>query len=290
MLSTIQGDDPPGAVGVHQARSRRPSTSPAAAAPVMMARPGGRWGSGRAEEEQTEFDVILTGAGQQKIQVIKEVRALTSLGLKEAKDLVDGAPKPVLEKVAKEVADKAKEQLEGAGASVEVKYARTGSERATSGGRGSDGPPFRCPLSRRRSRAPVLRWRRSRLGRVAAALESRGEQGMAQQRHFGTRLREARLGAGSASASWRSSPGSQGPAFAIRERSCRAVHPDLEPARTSSERLRGIAVGRRASGDGGVLRRPRRSRDQGHQGAGDATGWVVRRHDRLDQGSTGSRA
>jgi len=92
----------------------------AAAAPMMMAAPGGAPG-GEEEEEQTEFDVILTGAGAQKIQVIKEVRALTSLGLKEAKDLVDGAPKPVLEKVAKEQADKAREQLEAAGASVEVK-------------------------------------------------------------------------------------------------------------------------------------------------------------------------
>jgi large subunit ribosomal protein L7/L12 len=94
----------------------------AAAAPVMMAAPGaGGAGGGEEAEEQSEFDVILTAAGAQKIQVIKEVRALTSLGLKEAKDLVDGAPKPVLEKVAKDVADKAKEQLEGAGASVEVK-------------------------------------------------------------------------------------------------------------------------------------------------------------------------
>ncbi|TMK89822.1 MAG: 50S ribosomal protein L7/L12 [Actinobacteria bacterium] len=92
----------------------------AAAAPMMMAAPGGAPG-GEEAEEQTEFDVILTGAGAQKIQVIKEVRALTSLGLKEAKDLVDGAPKPVLEKVAKEQADKAREQLEAAGASVEVK-------------------------------------------------------------------------------------------------------------------------------------------------------------------------
>jgi large subunit ribosomal protein L7/L12 len=92
----------------------------AAAAPVMMAAPGGG-GGGEEAEEQSEFDVILTAAGDQKIQVIKEVRALTSLGLKEAKDLVDGAPKPVLEKVAKEAADKAKEQLEAAGASVEVK-------------------------------------------------------------------------------------------------------------------------------------------------------------------------
>jgi large subunit ribosomal protein L7/L12 len=92
----------------------------AAAAPVMMAAPGGG-GGGEAAEEQDEFDVILTGAGDKKIQVIKEVRALTSLGLKEAKDLVDGAPKPVLEKVTKEAADAAKEQLEAAGAGVEVK-------------------------------------------------------------------------------------------------------------------------------------------------------------------------
>ena len=92
----------------------------AAAAPMMMAAPGAATG-GEEAEEQTEFDVILTGAGDQKIQVIKEVRALTSLGLKEAKDLVDGAPKPVLEKVAKEQADKARGQLEAAGASVEVK-------------------------------------------------------------------------------------------------------------------------------------------------------------------------
>jgi large subunit ribosomal protein L7/L12 len=72
-------------------------------------------------EEQTEFDVVLTAAGDKKIQAIKEVRALTQLGLKEAKDLVDNAPKPVLEKVPKEQADKAKEQLEEAGATVEVK-------------------------------------------------------------------------------------------------------------------------------------------------------------------------
>ena len=92
----------------------------AAAAPVMMAAPGGGGGEAAAEE-QDEFDVILTGAGDKKIQVIKEVRALTSLGLKEAKDLVDGAPQPVLEKVNKEAADAAKEALEGAGASVEIK-------------------------------------------------------------------------------------------------------------------------------------------------------------------------
>jgi large subunit ribosomal protein L7/L12 len=93
----------------------------AAAAPVMIAAPGGAGGGAEAAEEQDEFDVILTGAGDKKIQVIKEVRALTSLGLKEAKDLVDGAPKPVLEKVTKEAADKAKEALEAAGAGVEVK-------------------------------------------------------------------------------------------------------------------------------------------------------------------------
>lgn len=85
--------------------------------------PGGAPGApaAEAEEEKDEFDVILGAAGDKKIQVIKEVRALTGLGLKEAKDLVDGAPKPVLEKVNKEQADKAKEQLEGAGATVEVK-------------------------------------------------------------------------------------------------------------------------------------------------------------------------
>jgi large subunit ribosomal protein L7/L12 len=94
-----------------------------AAAPVAVAAVGGGGGgdAAPAEEEKDEFDVILTGAGAQKIQVIKEVRALTSLGLKEAKDLVDSAPKPVLEKVNKEQAEAAKAQLEGAGATVEVK-------------------------------------------------------------------------------------------------------------------------------------------------------------------------
>ena len=95
-----------------------------AAAPVAAAAAPAAAGAGAGEaaaEEQDEFDVILEAAGDKKIQVIKEVRALTSLGLKEAKDLVDGAPKPVLEKVSKEDADKAKEQLEGAGASVELK-------------------------------------------------------------------------------------------------------------------------------------------------------------------------
>jgi large subunit ribosomal protein L7/L12 len=93
----------------------------AAAAPVVMAAPGGGAAGGEEAEEQSEFDVVLTGAGDKKIQVIKEVRALTSLGLKEAKDLVDSAPKPVLEKVTKEAADKAKEQLEAAGAAIEIK-------------------------------------------------------------------------------------------------------------------------------------------------------------------------
>jgi large subunit ribosomal protein L7/L12 len=97
-----------------------------AAAPVAVAAPGAVAGGGggeaaAADEEQDEFDVVLAGAGDKKIQVIKEVRALTNLGLKEAKDLVDGAPKTVLEKVSKEDAEKAKAQLEGAGATVELK-------------------------------------------------------------------------------------------------------------------------------------------------------------------------
>ena len=93
-----------------------------AAAPVAVAAPGGTGGGDApAVEEQDEFDVILEAAGDKKIQVIKEVRALTSLGLKEAKDLVDGAPKPVLEKVAKDAAEKAKASLEGAGATVTLK-------------------------------------------------------------------------------------------------------------------------------------------------------------------------
>lgn len=92
-----------------------------AAAAVAVAGPVGPAAAAPAEEEKDEFDVILTGAGDKKIQVIKVVRELTSLGLKEAKDLVDGAPKPVLEKVAKDAAEKAAESLKGAGASVEVK-------------------------------------------------------------------------------------------------------------------------------------------------------------------------
>ena len=93
-----------------------------AAAPVAVAAVAGPAdGGGAAEEEQDEFDVILTGAGDKKIQVIKEVRGLTSLGLKEAKELVDNAPSPIVEGADKETAEKAKEALEGAGGSVELK-------------------------------------------------------------------------------------------------------------------------------------------------------------------------
>ena len=91
-----------------------------AAAPMAMAAAGGGAAAAPVEEEKDEFTVMLTGAGAQKIQVIKEVRSLTSLGLKEAKDLVDGAPKPVLEGVDKAAAEKAKAQLEAVGASVEL--------------------------------------------------------------------------------------------------------------------------------------------------------------------------
>ncbi len=91
-----------------------------AAAPVAVAAAGGG-GEAEAEEEQTEFDVVLTNAGEKKIQVIKEVRALTSLGLKEAKELVEGAPAAILEGVAKDAAEEAKEKLEGAGATIELK-------------------------------------------------------------------------------------------------------------------------------------------------------------------------
>ncbi|MEU0115979.1 50S ribosomal protein L7/L12 [Streptomyces bobili] len=91
------------------------------AAAAVAAAPVGPAAAAEAVEEQDEFDVVLTGAGEKKIQVIKVVRELTSLGLKEAKDLVDGAPKPVLEKVAKDAAEKAAESLKAAGASVEVK-------------------------------------------------------------------------------------------------------------------------------------------------------------------------
>ena len=91
-----------------------------AAAPVAMMAAGGA-GAAAPVEEKTEFTVVLTGAGAQKINVIKEVRAITSLGLKEAKDLVEGAPKPVKEGVSKDEADKIKKQLEAAGATVELK-------------------------------------------------------------------------------------------------------------------------------------------------------------------------
>jgi large subunit ribosomal protein L7/L12 len=93
----------------------------AAPAAVMAAPAAGGGGAEEQPEEQDEFDVVLEAAGDKKIQVIKEVRTLTSLGLKEAKDLVDGAPKPLLERVNKETAEKAKAQLEGAGATVTVK-------------------------------------------------------------------------------------------------------------------------------------------------------------------------
>ena len=92
-----------------------------AAAPVAVAGPAGPAAAAPEVEEKDEFDVVLEAAGDKKINVIKEVRALTSLGLKEAKDLVESAPKPILEKVTKEAADKAKEALEGAGATVTVK-------------------------------------------------------------------------------------------------------------------------------------------------------------------------
>ena len=95
-----------------------------AAAPVAVAAaaaPAAGGGEAAAAEEKDEFDVVLVAAGDKKIQVIKEVRSLTNLGLKEAKDLVDGAPKPVLEKATKDDAEKAKAQLEGAGATVELK-------------------------------------------------------------------------------------------------------------------------------------------------------------------------
>jgi large subunit ribosomal protein L7/L12 len=97
------------------------AAAPVAVAAAPAAGGGGGDAGAAAAEEQDEFDVILEGAGDKKIQVIKEVRGLTSLGLKEAKDLVDNAPKPVLEKVAKDAAEKAKAALEGAGATVTVK-------------------------------------------------------------------------------------------------------------------------------------------------------------------------
>src|ERR687892_230729 len=92
-----------------------------AAMPVAMSQAGGGQAAEAPAEEQTEFDIILTGAGDKKIQVIKVVRAITGLGLKEAKDLVDGAPKPVKEKISKEEAEELRKQLEEVGATVEIK-------------------------------------------------------------------------------------------------------------------------------------------------------------------------
>ena len=98
------------------------AAAPAAAMPMMVAAAGADGGGGGdAAEEQSEFDVVLTSAGDKKIQVIKEVRTLTNLGLKDAKELVDNAPKPILEKATKEDADKAKELIEAAGGAVELK-------------------------------------------------------------------------------------------------------------------------------------------------------------------------
>jgi large subunit ribosomal protein L7/L12 len=97
------------------------AAAPVAVAGIAAPAAGGAGGGEAAAEEKDDFDVILEAAGDKKIQVIKEVRTLTNLGLKEAKDLVDGAPKPLLEKVNKEAADKAKEALEAAGATVTVK-------------------------------------------------------------------------------------------------------------------------------------------------------------------------
>src|SRR3982751_4295984 len=129
-----------------------------AAAPVAVAAApaAGGGGGGAAEEaaDPDEFDVVLEAAGDKKIQVIKEVRTLTNLGLKEAKDLVDGAPKPVLEKVNKEAADKAKEALTAAGASVPGKYPPAGPRR---GGPPRGGPPRRRSRSSRRTAGSPLR-------------------------------------------------------------------------------------------------------------------------------------
>ena len=104
-----------------QARRAFLAAGTAAVAVAAAGAPAAGGGDAAAEDEKDEFDVVLVSAGEKKIAVIKEVRALTSLGLKEAKDLVDGAPKPVLEKVDKAAADKAKAQLEEAGATVELK-------------------------------------------------------------------------------------------------------------------------------------------------------------------------
>ena len=113
-----------------------------AAAAVAVAAPAGGGAAAPAAEEKTEFDVILTGDGGKKINVIKEVRAITGLGLKEAKDLVEGAPKAVKEGVSKDEAEKVKKQLEDAGATVELKYSSRSPERTCSEkGRFREGPP-----------------------------------------------------------------------------------------------------------------------------------------------------
>ena len=118
----------------------------AAAAPVAMAMPAGGGDAGGAAEDKSEFDVILASVGASKINVIKEVRAITSLGLKEAKDLVEGAPKPVKEGVSKEEADEIKGKLEEAGATVEVKSTRRRGifPIANRTGRAPGGLPARC--------------------------------------------------------------------------------------------------------------------------------------------------
>src|SRR6185369_3430006 len=148
-----------------------------AAAPVAVAAAGAAGGDGAApaEEEQTAFDVVLTGAGQQKIQVIKVVRAITGLGLKEAKDLVDGAPNAVKEGVARDEADSIKAQLEEAGASVEIKERLAASAR-------SEGPPLGAAL------------------RVFRANPPKGGAGTGRQRHLlddRSKRREPKEGQGS---------------------------------------------------------------------------------------------
>ena len=146
-----------------------------AAAPVAVGvapAAGGAAGGAEAVEEKDEFDVILTAAGEKKIQVIKEVRTLTNLGLKEAKDLVEGAPKPVLEKVNKEAADKAKEALEAAGASVTVSV--TGRSTRTPAGGRRPAPGRRPPrASEPPSGAWALTTARSRSILVAHVLPAR---------------------------------------------------------------------------------------------------------------------
>ena len=123
VLDTIKGLTVLEVVDLVKAMEEAFGVSAAPMAGAVMMAPGGGAGAATAEpkEEKTRFDVILKDGGAKKIQVIKEVRAITNLGLKEAKDLVDGAPKPVLEKVAKDAAEKAKAALEGAGATVTLK-------------------------------------------------------------------------------------------------------------------------------------------------------------------------